>query len=118
MDKIQFIVACRHMAWVSYQMAAGQPYNYEINPDQRESLEDGIRWRFKNPDTTPEENHNNWMKKKTDQGWKYGPVKDFETKEHPDLVPYQELPEIEKWKDVADLVAHDLAVKLWDDMFR
>lgn len=32
-------------------------------------------------------------------GWKYGPNKDFERKEHPCLVPYNELPEIQQRKD-------------------
>ena len=32
-------------------------------------------------------------------GWKYGPVKDPEKKEHPCFVPYDELPSTEKAKD-------------------
>ena len=34
-----------------------------------------------------------------DEGWTYGPVRNDEKKETPCLVPYEELPEIEKAYD-------------------
>ncbi|MCS6958407.1 MAG: RyR domain-containing protein, partial [Aquificaceae bacterium] len=40
-----------------------------------------------------EELHNLWMEEKLSQGWTYGPVRDNEKKTHPNLVPYEELPE-------------------------
>jgi hypothetical protein len=40
-----------------------------------------------------------WLKEKIDNGWKYGPVKDQEKKEHPCCVPYEELPVQQKTKD-------------------
>jgi len=113
MDEKEFTAHVRHIAWVSFQIAAGQPYNVNVNDDQLESLLDGIQWREVHPEATAEENHNNWMKRKREQGWKYGPKKDFEKKEHPDLVPFAILPECEKRKDKADLIAHDLARHLW-----
>ena len=33
------------------------------------------------------------------EGWKYGPVRDDDKKETPCLVPYEDLPEIEKEYD-------------------
>lgn len=45
--------------------------------------------------------HEVWAKQRMDQGWKYGPRRDDEKKEHPCLVPYEELPEIEKDYDRA-----------------
>ena len=39
------------------------------------------------------------MKQKTEEGWKYGPVKDADEKEHPCYVPYEELPTEQKSKD-------------------
>jgi len=89
--RAHFIAAIRHVAWVSYQIAAGQPYNEEINEDQLRSLLDGIKFQDENPDNTPEQNHENWMKMKISQGWIYGKVKDFDNKTHPDLIPYSEL---------------------------
>jgi len=43
-------------------------------------------------------------------------VKDFDKKTHPDLVPYDDLPEIEKRKDLADMTSHRMALALWDSL--
>jgi len=112
-NREEFIAAIRHIGWCYYQIAAGQPYNEVANIDQMKSLLDGIAFADEHPDMTPEQNHDNWMKMKVSQGWKYGPIKDFEKKEHPDLVPFDQLPDIEKRKDIADYIGHNLASKLW-----
>jgi hypothetical protein len=41
----------------------------------------------------PENNHDLWAQKRIDEGWRYGPTRDDDAKEHPDLVPYDQLPE-------------------------
>jgi hypothetical protein len=51
------------------------------------------------PDTTPEDSHKNWLAHKVKDGWVYGPVKDVEKKEHPCMVPYEELPLEQRVKD-------------------
>lgn len=114
MKKVDFIAQIRHLCWCCYQLGAGQDYNVEPNEDQIESLKNGVLFRFENLDVTSEESHNNWMKKKTEQGWVYGEIKDFEKKTHPDLVPFDELPEVEKNKDLMSNMAHDVAVKLFE----
>lgn len=43
--------------------------------------------------------HNRWMTGRIDQGWKYGPTRDDQKKEHPGIVPYEKLPEEEKEVD-------------------
>ena len=43
--------------------------------------------------------HEVWSKSRMDEGWTYGPVRNDEKKETPCLVPYDELPEIEKAYD-------------------
>lgn len=43
--------------------------------------------------------HEVWSKNRMDEGWTYGPVRNDEKKETPCLVPYEELPEIEKAYD-------------------
>lgn len=48
---------------------------------------------------TPEQSHESWLKEKRATGWKYGPVKDPEKKEHPCFVPYALLPPEQKLKD-------------------
>lgn len=43
--------------------------------------------------------HENWSKKRMDEGWTYGEVRDDKQKHHPCLVPYEELSDIEKAYD-------------------
>ncbi len=43
--------------------------------------------------------HEVWAQQRIRDGWKYGPVRDDGKKEHPDLIPYEELPEGEKEYD-------------------
>lgn len=47
----------------------------------------------------PEASHQSWLAEKTAEGWKYGAVKNVETKEHPCFVPYAALSEAAKQKD-------------------
>ena len=43
--------------------------------------------------------HEVWAANRMEEGWTYGPVRDDDKKETPCLVPYEELPEIEKAYD-------------------
>lgn len=47
-------------------------------------------------ETIAENVHDVWAVGRIKEGWTYGPVKDLEKKETPQLVPYAELPEAEK----------------------
>jgi hypothetical protein len=66
---------------------------------QRQSAINGVRHKLENPQATPEDSHKNWLTEKERDGWKYGPVKDVEKKEHPCFVSYHELPESQRIKD-------------------
>lgn len=46
-----------------------------------------------------EHNHDLWARQRIADGWTYGPRRDDAAKQHPDLVPYGELPEGEKEYD-------------------
>ncbi len=50
--------------------------------------------------TSAEQMHEAWLEEKKAGGWKYGPAKDSEKKEHPCLVSYAELPAAQRAKDV------------------
>lgn len=43
--------------------------------------------------------HDIWARARMDEGWTYGPVRDDAKKQHPDLVPYSQLPDSEKEYD-------------------
>ena len=43
--------------------------------------------------------HDIWARARMDEGWTYGPIRDDEKKQHPDLVPYAQLPDSEKEYD-------------------
>ena len=47
----------------------------------------------------PRQSHENWAAFKVAHGWVLGPVKDEVKKEHPLLVPYDELPAEQQVKD-------------------
>ena len=40
--------------------------------------------------------HEVWAKSRIEQGWTYGEKRSDELKQHPCLIPYEELPEVEK----------------------
>ena len=40
--------------------------------------------------------HEVWAQERIAQGWRFGPERNDQRKEHPSLIPYEELPESEK----------------------
>lgn len=48
---------------------------------------------------SPSASHEAWLAEKERDGWKYGPTKNPETKEHPCFVPYEQLPLEQRLKD-------------------
>lgn len=66
---------------------------------QKDSAITGVKFIVHNPDAGPSASHESWLAEKERDGWKYGPVKDPEAKEHPCFVPYDELPVEQKAKD-------------------
>jgi hypothetical protein len=66
---------------------------------QRQSTMDGVRFHLANPDATDAATHENWLREKEREGWRYGPVKNADRKEHPCCVPFDQLPRDEQTKD-------------------
>ena len=74
--------------------------SWEEAPEwQRVSAVKGVEFSLANPDAPPSASHDSWLREKMDTGWKYGPVKDPEKKEHPCFVRYEELPSEQRAKD-------------------
>jgi len=66
---------------------------------QQSSAVNGVKFHLDNPDALPSASHKSWLKQKTEEGWKYGEVKNPELKEHPCYVPYDQLPKEQQAKD-------------------
>jgi hypothetical protein len=66
---------------------------------QRDSAIKGVEFNIANPTAPASASHDSWLKEKQETGWKYGPVKDAEKKEHPAFVPYDALPLEQRTKD-------------------
>ena len=74
------------------------PHWEDLDNETRQSAVDGVhKVAFEGLD--PRGSHSNWLRFKEEHGWKYGPVKDEIKKEHPLMVPYDELPESQRVKD-------------------
>lgn len=66
---------------------------------QQASAIKGVKFCIENPDAPASANHESWLEEKKVSGWKYGPVKDEKKKEHPCIVPYDQLPKEQHYKD-------------------
>lgn len=101
MDKISIAQIC-HEANRAYCMTIGdfsQP-SWDIAPDwQKKSAINGVEFHLNNPVALPSQSHENWLSEKIANGWKYGPIKDPDKKEHPCCVSYDELPIQQRLKD-------------------
>lgn len=80
-----------------------------IVPEPWEHRDEAFRKQFRDTiarictegyETTPESEHDSWWKAYARMGWKYGAVRDTVLKTHPDMVPFNELPLLERQKDV------------------
>lgn len=99
---IEGIAKLAHEANKQYCESIGdtsQPTWEEAPEWQKQSAINGVKHVLANPDAKPEDSHKSWLKEKQADGWKYGPVKDPQKKEHPCFVPYAELPKEQQAKD-------------------
>lgn len=67
---------------------------------QRSSAIAGVESYIAADGLSPEEQHDAWMSEKRADGWTYGAVKDHQIKTHPCIVPYAELPQEQRVKDI------------------
>lgn len=65
--------------------------------DMKQTAIRGVQ--FARQGRTAEEQHERWRQHKLAMGWQIGPVRNEENRVHPNLVPYNHLPEGEQLKD-------------------
>lgn len=86
-------------AWCEAHGDTSQP-SWEDAPDwQKNSALSGVRFHIANPDAGDSASHDNWMRDKKADGWRYGEVKDPDNKTHPCMVPFEALPQVQRVKD-------------------
>lgn len=120
---VEQIARVAHEANGSYCASLGdlsQPSWDEAPTWQRDSAIAGVNAMLDGSAKTSEEQHELWSQHKLADGWVYGPEKNAETKTHPCLVPYSELPREQQKKDalfravVFVLGAPDGSVSVYD----
>jgi len=97
----EFIARLCHEVNRAYCEALGDTsqLSWEQAPQwQRESARMGVDFHLSG-NFGPEASHLSWMSNKLSEGWKYGPVKDADKKEHPCMVPFDQLPKEQQAKD-------------------
>ncbi len=94
------IAAAAHEANAAYCRGIGddsQPTWAAAPQWQRDSAILGAQGALKG--NTPQQSHEGWLAQKEADGWRYGPVKDPDKKEHPCFVPYADLSDAQQIKD-------------------
>ena len=102
LTEIENIAKICHEANRAYCQTIGdnsQPTWEDAPQWQRDSAISGVRFHIDNPGVGGSVSHENWLAEKTRDGWKFGPVKDPDKKEHPCCVPYEDLPLEQRRKD-------------------
>lgn len=101
-SKFKFIARVAHEINRAYCNALGdasQPAWEDAPQWQKDSAINGVKFHLANPDATPENSHDQWLKVKEAEGWVYGEHKDPGKKTHPCFRPYRELPREQRVKD-------------------
>lgn len=98
----EIIAAICHDANASLRLSLGESSSApwaEAPENERVSALKGVDFIANNPQAGPDASHLSWLKEKEATGWKYGPEKNPDLKEHPCMVPYDQLPAAQQAKD-------------------
>lgn len=98
-ESAALIVHEANRIWCELNGDFSQPRWVDAPAWQQESAIAGVRFHLANPDAADSASHDAWMAHKTADGWVYGEVKDPDAKTHPCLVPFDQLPPMQQFKD-------------------
>jgi hypothetical protein len=101
-EQIEAIARAAHevnRAWCLAHGDTSQPHWEDAPEWQKTSAKNGVSFHLGRKDSTPEDSHNNWLREKIGDGWRYGEVKDPVAKTHPCLCTYEALPPEQRVKD-------------------
>ncbi|MBI1339607.1 hypothetical protein GC169_05260 [bacterium] len=100
--EITRIARVMHEAVRAWQMANGQeaaPPWSRAPAWMKTASREAVVWRLAHRKAPASAQHDQWADEKLANGWRYGKVKDGKKKTHPLLIPYEDLPEVERQKD-------------------
>ena len=114
-EKIAEVCHEANRAWCAANGDYSQP-SWDGAPDwQKTSAVNGVRFHAENPDAGDSASHDNWMAEKVADGWVFGPVKDPVNRQHPCIVPFDELDPVQQAKDrLFRSIVHALLIPLGD----
>jgi len=72
------------------------PSYQDLSEGMKMYILDEVNYWLKDPSFKASDSHDSWYKYKTEEGWSYGEVVDYENKKHPRIVPYSQTPVEEK----------------------
>lgn len=100
-DVAQIAKVCHeaNRAWCQTLGDLSTPTWESATQAQRDSMITGVLFRLNNPGASAGASHDAWMKSKVCAGWTLGIVKDEAIKQHPSLVPFDQLPLSVQTKD-------------------
>lgn len=101
MNRVEEISAFYHSVLRAYCESIGEPAMPEWKDTEdwhKNAIRARVEMHLKDPRLTPQQSHEIWRQRKLSEGWEYAPVKDFENKKHPCMVPFEKLPPLQQMK--------------------
>lgn len=86
-------------AWTAAHGDTPPPHWRQAPRWMKDSSLESVDFVLRHPGADDLKQHDQWMAQKQRDGWVYGEKKDEKKKTHPMLVPFEQLPEMEKRKD-------------------
>lgn len=98
-EKIARVAHELNKVWCEFNGDHSQPDWQDAPEWQRSSAILGVQFHLENPDAGDSASHDEWMRVKLEDGWRYGPTKDPVAKTHPCLVEFEALSSEQRFKD-------------------
>lgn len=117
-DSVKEVTEARSQFVYNGARLAAQAAGAPIIPDLWEDREEPFKEQFRKVidrqcgdqrSRSPEELHGSWMQSYFSMGWVFGGKYDRDNKVHPDLVPYEELGQLERDKDAVFIALCEIA---------
>jgi hypothetical protein len=111
LERMQGDIACEIRQLLGETVISREVFNDEQRARRIEAMKQCAA-----DDTTEEERHESWMRLHREAGWQWGPEFDAVRKLHPNMLPWNQLPEESRYKArifcIVSKAARDLEIEL------